>query len=67
LLGCTRSTNYFDKDKDYSYVVQAIIDISIQFLDVFAGVHGVVYDLRILRNSGFFQLVEAGNHLNGQK
>jgi hypothetical protein len=35
LPGCTSSTNYFDKDKDYSNVVQAIVDTNMQFLDVF--------------------------------
>jgi hypothetical protein len=67
LPGCSRSTDYFDKDKDYSYVVQAIVDTDMRFLDVFAGFFDVVHDLRILRNSGFFQLVEGGNRLNGQK
>ena len=67
LPGGSRSTDYFDKDKDYSYVVQATIDSDMQFLNVFVGFFGVVHDLRVLRNFGFFQLVEGGNHLNGQK
>jgi hypothetical protein len=67
LPGRSRATDYFDKDKDYSYVVQAIVDTDMRFLDVFAGFPGVVHDLRVLRNSGFFQLVEGGNRLNGQK
>jgi hypothetical protein len=67
LPGRSRSTDYFDKDKDYSYVVQAIVDTDMWFLDVFAGFFDVVHDLRVLRNSRFFQLVEGGNRLNGQK
>jgi hypothetical protein len=67
LLGHTRSIDYFDKDKDYNYVVQAIVDIDMRFLDVFARFLGVIHDLKILRNSRFFQLVEAGSCLNNQK
>jgi hypothetical protein len=56
LPGHSRSTDYFDKDKDYynSYVVQAIVDTDMQFLNVFARSLGVVHELRILRNSRFF-------------
>jgi hypothetical protein len=64
---CLRSIDYFGKDKDYNYVVQAIVYTDMQFLDVFARFPGVVHHLRVLRNFGFFQLVEGGNCLNGQK
>ena len=63
----SRSIDYFGKDKDYSYVVQAIVYTDIQFLDVFARFPSVVHHLKVLRNFGFFQLVEGGNCLNGQK
>ena len=62
-----RSTDFYDKDHDYSYVVQAIVDSDMQFLDVFAGFPGVVHDVRVLRNSSFYKSVEDGERLNGPK
>ena len=55
-----RSTDFFDKDHDYSYVIQAIVDTDMRFLDVFAGFLGVAHDLRVLKNSGFYKGVESG-------
>jgi hypothetical protein len=66
LLKHTKATNYFNMDEDYNYI-QAIFDIDKWFLNVFAGFFKVVHDLRVLRNFGFFQLVEASSHLNEDK
>ena len=62
-----QSTDFYDKDHDYSYVVQAIVDSEMQFLDIFAGFPGVVHDDRVLKNSGFYKAVEEGQLLNGPK
>ena len=67
LPGNARSTDFYDKDHDYSFVVQAIVDSDMRFLDVFAGFPGVVHDIRVLRNSSFFKSVEDGERLNGPK
>jgi len=67
LPSIARSMNFYDKDHDYSYVVLAIVDLKMRFLDVFTGFPSVVYDLRVLRNSGFYKAVEEGERLNGQK
>ena len=49
LPGNARSTDFYDKDHDYSFVVQAIVDLDMRFLDVFARFPSVVHDIRVLR------------------
>jgi hypothetical protein len=67
LPGHRRSIDYFNKDKDYDYVVEAIVDTNMRFLDVFAGFPGIVHDLRVLRKKLVFQFVEGGNRLKWSK
>ena len=62
-----RSIDFYDKDHDYSYVVQAIVNLEMQFLDVFASFPSVVHDVRVLKKFGFYKAVEEGQRLNGPK
>jgi hypothetical protein len=65
LPGNERSTDFFDKDKNYSFTMQAVVDSNTRFLDVFAGFPGVVHDARVFANSGFKREVDEGRRLNG--
>ncbi|KAL4323194.1 hypothetical protein GQ457_11G009110 [Hibiscus cannabinus] len=58
---------WFDQEKNYSMVLQAIVDPDMRFRDVIAGWPGSLSDAIVLRNSGFFRLSEEGNRLNGKK
>ncbi|MCO5579944.1 hypothetical protein L7F22_033811 [Adiantum nelumboides] len=63
---CDSGVDWFDWNKNYSMSVQCIVDMSLRFMDVFAGWPGSPNDKRILRNSSFAQCVEQGFYLNGR-
>jgi hypothetical protein len=65
LPGNERSTDYFDKDKNYSLILQAIVDVETRFLNIFAGYPGVVHDARVFANSGIKAAIDRGDCLNG--
>jgi len=61
----TRSSNWYDHDRNYSIVMQAIVDDEAPFIDVFVGVLGSVHDSRILLMSNYFKEMIVGRQLNG--
>lgn len=58
---------WFDREKNYSMILQAIVDPEMRFLDVIAGWPGSLSDAVVLRSSGFSKLAEEGRRLNGKK
>ncbi|KAM7257409.1 hypothetical protein ACFE04_013150 [Oxalis oulophora] len=52
--------------KQYSMILQAIVDPHMRFQDVIAGWPGSLSDAQVLQNSGFFKLCEDGKRLNGK-
>lgn len=57
---------WYDKNKNYSMCLQAIVDMNMRFLDVYAGWPGSTNDARVFRNSSFYHCVERGIYLAGQ-
>ncbi|XWS56545.1 hypothetical protein CRYUN_Cryun09bG0094500 [Craigia yunnanensis] len=57
---------WFDREKNYSMILQAVVDPEMRFRDVIAGWPGSLSDAIVLWNSGFFKLSEEGNRLNGK-
>ena len=64
LSGNERSTDYYDKDKNYSFILQAIVDVETHFLNIFAGYPGVVHDARVFANSGIKAAIDREQCLN---
>lgn len=58
---------WFDKEKNYSMILQAIVDPNMRFLDVIVGYPGSVSDTIALKSSSFFRLCEEGKRLDGNK
>lgn len=58
---------WFDREKNYSMVLQAVVDPEMRLRDVIAGWPGSLSDAVVLRSSGFFRLSEEGKRLNGKK
>ncbi|XP_058089349.1 protein ALP1-like, partial [Magnolia sinica] len=58
---------WFDREKNHSMLLQAIVDPDMRFRDVVTGWPGSMNDSDVLRNSGFFKLCENGKRLNGKK
>ncbi|XP_010554594.1 PREDICTED: putative nuclease HARBI1 [Tarenaya hassleriana] len=57
---------WLDSEKNYSMILQAVVDPDMRFLDVIAGWPGSLSDDVVLKNSGFYKLVEKGKRLNGE-
>lgn len=60
------SNAWFDRYHNCSMILQAIVDSSMRFLNVFVGFPGSASEIRVLRNSSFYQLAERGQILNGE-
>ncbi|MBA0814459.1 hypothetical protein Gohar_020290, partial [Gossypium harknessii] len=58
---------WFDREKNYSMVLQAVVDPEMRLRDVIAGWPGSLSDAVVLRSSGFFRLSEEGKRLTGKK
>lgn len=56
-----------DREKNYSMLLQAIVDPDMRFCDVIAGWPGSLSDDVVLRSCGLFKLSEEGKRLNGKK
>nr|GLL40213.1 putative nuclease HARBI1 [Ipomoea trifida]GMD55884.1 putative nuclease HARBI1 [Ipomoea batatas] len=56
-----------DLEKNHSMILQAIVDPTMRFLDVLAGLPGSMSDTQVLKNSRFFALAEEGKRLNSKK
>eukprot|EP01018_Ginkgo_biloba_P007935 Gb_41447 [translate_table: standard] len=59
------SIDWYDREHNYSMLVQAIVDSTMRFLDICTGWPGSLNDTRLLRNSSFYRLCEGGEILNG--
>ncbi|XP_010260062.1 PREDICTED: putative nuclease HARBI1 [Nelumbo nucifera] len=58
---------WFDREKNHSMVLQAIVDPEMRFRDIVTGWPGSMNESMVLRSSGFFKLCEKGKRLNGKK
>ncbi|XP_068669110.1 protein ALP1-like [Aristolochia californica] len=58
---------WFDREKNHSMVLQAIVDPDMRFRDIVTGWPGSMNDSLMLKNSGFYNLCENGKRLNGKK
>ncbi|CAH9126568.1 unnamed protein product [Cuscuta epithymum] len=54
------------ENNQHSMILQAIVDPTMRFVDVFAGMPGSLSDGETLRCSRFFKLAEEGKRLNGE-
>ncbi|XP_038679238.1 protein ALP1-like isoform X1 [Tripterygium wilfordii] len=58
---------WIDREKNYSMILQVVVDPKMRFRDVIAGWPGSLSDALVLKSSGFFKLTEEGKRLNGKK
>jgi hypothetical protein len=58
---------WLDQEKNYSMVLQAVIDADMRFTDIVTGWPGSMKESSILHSSGLFKLCEKGERLNGSK
>ncbi|XP_042485840.1 protein ALP1-like [Macadamia integrifolia] len=65
-VDCTNDV-WFDREKNHSMVLQAIVDPEMRFRDIVTGWPGSMSDSLVLRSSGFFKLCEKGQRLNGKQ
>ena len=54
------ATDFFNKDKNYNFILQAIGDSDTQFFDIFAIFLEVVHDARLVSNFGFKLAMDRG-------
>lgn len=59
------TADWFDREHNYSMVVQAVVDSDGRIRDVFTGLPGSVTDSGALRSSGLYRRCENGEILNG--
>ena len=59
------ATDWYDRDHNYSMILQAIVDSKMRFIDAFAGFPGSVHDARVYGRSKHCELVASGQRLNG--
>ena len=64
LLSNECAIDFFDKDKNYSIILQAIIDSNTHFLDIFVDFPRMVHDARVCSNLGFKVAMDHGACLN---
>ncbi|MCO5602271.1 hypothetical protein L7F22_056400 [Adiantum nelumboides] len=57
--------NWYNRNKDYSMLVQVVVDANMSFSDVFAGFPGSINDTRLLKNLALYLSVERRLILNG--
>jgi hypothetical protein len=65
LSAATSSPCWFDRDHNYSMIMQSVVDADGKFLDITVGWPGSVNDTRVLRNSEIYSKVRAGEWLSG--
>ncbi|XP_049316590.1 uncharacterized protein LOC125779340 [Bactrocera dorsalis] len=49
---------YFDRKRNYSVVLQAIVDADKKFIDIYCGEPGSYHDSRVLKRSAFYRKAE---------
>jgi hypothetical protein len=59
------ATCWFDRDHNYSMIMQGVVNADGNFLDVTIGWPGSVNDIRVLRNSELYHKVRSGEWLTG--
>eukprot|EP01018_Ginkgo_biloba_P031772 Gb_40842 [translate_table: standard] len=59
------SIDWYNREHNYSMLVQAVVDSNMRFLDICTGWPGSLNDAGLLRNSSFYRLCEEGERLNG--
>ena len=59
----TRAKPYYDREHNYSLVVQAVVDHRGKFIDVYLGWPGSVHDARVFSNSPMLHQMEANTFL----
>jgi hypothetical protein len=63
----TRSCSFTSQEKNYSMVLQAVVDLDTKFTVIVTGWPGSMKESSILHNSGLFKLCEKGERLSGSK
>ncbi|MCO5593926.1 hypothetical protein L7F22_047945 [Adiantum nelumboides] len=58
-------THWYDRNKNYSMSLQAVVDSVMRFLDVMCGMPGMCNDIRVLRNSSLFRKAQSNTIFNG--
>ncbi|KAK9101628.1 hypothetical protein Scep_025058 [Stephania cephalantha] len=58
---------WFDREKNHSMILQAVVDPEMRFRDIVTGWPGSMSDALVLKSSGFFELCERGKRLDGEK
>ncbi|GAV76063.1 DDE_4 domain-containing protein, partial [Cephalotus follicularis] len=58
---------WFDREKQHSMILQAIVDPDMRFRDIIVGWPGSLSDAQVLQSSGFFKLSEEGKRLSEKK
>lgn len=59
------SDDWCDQEKNYSMLLQGIVDHEMRFIDIMTGLPGGMSISRLLKCSAFFKLSENGERLNG--
>lgn len=59
------SDDWCDQEKNYSMLLQGIVDHEMRFIDIMTGLPGGMSFSRLLKCSAFFKLSENGERLNG--
>ncbi|KAJ1433101.1 Harbinger transposase-derived nuclease domain [Sesbania bispinosa] len=59
------SDDWCDQEKNYSMLLQGIVDHEMRFIDIMTGLPGGMTCSRLLKCSAFFKLSEKGERLNG--
>ncbi|XP_050324429.1 uncharacterized protein LOC126755727 [Bactrocera neohumeralis] len=50
---------YFDRKRNYSVILQAIVDANKKFIDIYCGEPGSYHDSRVLKRSAFYRKAES--------
>ncbi|XP_062197668.1 protein ALP1-like [Phragmites australis] len=58
---------WLDHEKNYSMILQAVVDLDMRFTDIVTGWPGSMKESSILHSSGLFKLCEKDERLNGSK
>lgn len=58
--GGKRKADYYDRESNFSIVMQAIVDSGCKFLNIRTGYCGSVHDSRILKESSIFEAASSG-------
>ncbi|KAJ3669911.1 hypothetical protein LUZ60_010235 [Juncus effusus] len=59
------SEDWFDTERNYSMFLQGIVDYNMRFLDIVTGYPGSMTFAQLLKLSGFYNLCETRERLNG--